>query len=342
MEAIFSDIQNAHSPSRFLRYGAVVGYPESPDRVRRLIAGAKKAGLSFREPDKFDGSHLTAIHSHRYLNFLERGPDEWRQLPGAFAEITPSVRPVEKPSSYPSHILGRAGWHIMDFAGAVTADTWTSARMAAFSALTAADLVASSVADSAYALCRPPGHHAYGERSGGFCYLNNAAIAAQYLRRTHRQVAILDIDVHHGNGTQAIFYDRNDVLTVSIHADPDAYYPFYYGYEEQCGAGPGEGFNLNLPVPVKSGDRIWIAALEKAVGKIGDFRASALVLALGLDAHEADPLAGGAVTTQGFAAMAKTIAEIDLPTVIVQEGGYLTPMLEDNLAAFLAAFRTAR
>ncbi len=341
MEAIFSEIQNAHSPSRFLRYGAVVDYPESPERVRRLIAGAAKAGLSFREPDEFDDSHLIAIHARRYLDFLERGPDEWRQLPGAFAEIAPSVRPVETPAAYPAHILGRAGWHIMDFAGAVTAQTWKSARMAAFAALTAADLV-STVADSAYALCRPPGHHAYGERSGGFCYLNNAAIAAQYLRRTHRRVAILDIDVHHGNGTQAIFYDRDDVLTVSIHADPKAYYPFYYGYAEQRGAGPGEGFNVNLPVPVKSGDRIWMTALETATGKIGDFRPGALVLALGLDAHEADPLAGGAVTTQGFTAMAKVIAEINLPTVIVQEGGYLTPMLEDNLAAFLAAFRTAR
>ena len=341
MEAIFSEIQNAHSPSRFLRYGAVVDYPESPGRVRRLIAGARKAGLSFREPDAFEDSHLTAIHTRRYLDFLERGPDEWRQLPGAFPEIAPSVRPVETPSGYPSHILGRAGWHIMDFSGAVAAETWASARMAAFAALTAADLV-STVADSAYALCRPPGHHAYGERSGGFCYLNNAAIAAQYLRRTHRRVAILDIDVHHGNGTQAIFYDRDDVLTVSIHADPAAYYPFYYGYADQCGAGPGEGFNLNLPVPVKSGDRIWIAALETAATKIGDFRPGALVLALGLDAHEADPLAGGAVTTQGFAGMAKIIAEADLPTVIVQEGGYLTPMLGDNLAAFLSAFRAAR
>ncbi len=342
MEAIFSEIQNAHSPTRFLRYGAVVDYPESPERVRRLIAGARKAGLSFREPAAFDASHLQAIHTPRYLDFLERGPGEWGLLPGAFAEIAPSVRPVESPADYPAHILGRAGWHIMDFAGAVAAETWKSARMAAFAALTAADLVASSVADSAYALCRPPGHHAYGERSGGFCYLNNAAIAAQYLRRTHRRVAILDIDVHHGNGTQSIFYDRDDVLTVSVHADPKTYYPFYYGYAQQRGAGPGEGFNLNLPVPVKSGDRVWVGALDAAVAKIADFAPGALVLALGLDAHEADPLAGGAVTTAGFAAMAKIIAGIDLPTVIVQEGGYLTPMLEDNLATFLTAFRTAR
>lgn len=337
MDAVFSEIQNRHAASRFLRHGVVSDYPESPERLTRLLAGVRKAGLSLREPVEFDEAHLAAVHSRRYLDFLANGHAEWMKLPGAFPEIMPSARPVERPASYPTHILGRAGWHVMDFAGAVTAETWASVRMSAFGALTAADLVANG-ATSAYALCRPPGHHAYGERSGGFCYLNNSGIAAQYLRRTHDRVAILDIDVHHGNGTQGIFYDRDDVLTVSIHADPASYYPFYYGYADQRGEMAGEGFNVNLPVPVKSGDRIWIAALETAVKRIADFKPGAIVLALGLDAHEADPLEGGAVTTQGFADMAKIIAAIRLPTVIVQEGGYLTPVLGDNLAAFLTAF----
>lgn len=341
MHAVFSEIQNEHSPTRYLRYGALVDYPESPERVRRLMAGAVKAGLEFREPRIFDASHFEGVHSQRYLDFLEHGHAEWMKLPGAYPEIMPSVRPVEQPSAYPTHILGRAGWHIMDFAGAVTAETWNTVRMSGLSALTAADLV-SSGADAAYALCRPPGHHAYGERSGGFCYLNNSALAAQYLRRTHERVAILDIDVHHGNGTQSIFYGRADVLTVSIHADPASYYPFYYGYAEQQGSDAGEGFNLNLPVPVKSGDAVWMAALDKALRRVGDFAPGALVLALGLDAHEADPLNGGAVTTQGFAQMAKAIAQLGLPTAIIQEGGYLTDMLGDNLAVFLASFRSAR
>ncbi len=341
MKVIFSEKQNAHSPTRYLRYGALVDYPESPERVRRLIAGALKAELELSEPRSFDARHFEGIHPARYLDFLENGHAEWMKLPGAFPEIMPSIRPVEEPSAYPSHILGRAGWHIMDFAGAVTADTWDTVHSSAMSALTAADLVASGT-DSAYALCRPPGHHAYGERAGGFCYLNNSALAAQYLRRTHDRVAILDIDVHHGNGTQSIFYGRADVLTVSVHADPATYYPFYYGYAEQQGDEEGEGFNLNLPVPVKSNDRVWLPALEKAIRRITDFKPGALVLALGLDAHEADPLNGGAVTTEGFTVMARLIAEIGLPTVLVQEGGYLTPMLGDNLAAFLTAFRKAR
>jgi acetoin utilization deacetylase AcuC-like enzyme len=341
MKVIFSEKQNAHSPTRYLRYGALVDYPESPERVRRLIAGALKAELELSEPRPFDARHFEGVHPSRYLDFLENGHAEWMKLPGAFPEIMPSIRPVEEPSAYPSHILGRAGWHIMDFAGAVTAQTWDTVHSSAMSALTAADLVATG-ADSAYALCRPPGHHAYGERAGGFCYLNNSALAAQYLRRTHDRVAILDIDVHHGNGTQSIFYGRADVLTVSVHADPATYYPFYYGYAEQHGDEEGEGFNLNLPVPVKSNDRVWISGLEKAIKRIADFKPGALVLALGLDAHEADPLNGGAVTTEGFTVMARLIAEMGLPTVLVQEGGYLTPMLGDNLAAFLTAFRKAR
>ena len=197
------------------------------------------------------------------------------------------------------------------------------------------------MARAAYALCRPPGHHAFAERAGGFCFLNNSGLAAQALRSVHERVAILDVDVHHGNGTQGIFYERSDVLTVSIHGDPMDYYPFFYGHADQRGEGAGEGFNLNLPVPVKSGDAVWQAALARALQRISDFSPGALVLALGLDAHEADPLAGGAVTTEGFAVMAGMIAALKLPTVIVQEGGYLTDVLGDNLTSFLTGFMRA-
>jgi acetoin utilization deacetylase AcuC-like enzyme len=340
MKAVFGEAQNRHAPSRYLRYGNVGDYPESPERVARLLAGVAKAGLETVPPRDFDLRHIAAVHTPRYLDFLQNGFAQWAALPGAHPEMMPSVRPVEAPAEYPSHILGRAGWHIMDFASAITAETWDSVRTSAFSALTASDLVLGG-ARAAYALCRPPGHHAYAERAGGFCYLNNAAIAAQYLRGTHDRVAILDIDVHHGNGTQAIFYERADVLTVSIHADPAQYYPFFYGYADQGGHGPGAGCNLNLPLPVKSGDAAWRGALSAALARIHAHVPGALVIALGLDAHEADPLAGGGVTTSGFAAMAGTIAAAGLPTVIVQEGGYLTPALGDNLAAFLRGFRAS-
>ena len=228
----------------------------------------------------------------------------------------------------------------MDFSCAITERTWASARASAMTALTAAAMSARGEA-LVYALCRPPGHHAYAQRAGGFCYLNNTALAAQHLRLVHERVAILDIDVHHGNGTQSIFYSRPDVLTVSIHATPDQFYPFYWGGAEEQGEGDGQGFNLNLPVPVGSGDGTWLRSLELALTRIQAFAPQALVIALGLDAHEADPLRGGTVTQAGFARMAQQIATLNLPSVIVQEGGYLTEHLPDNLAMFLAAYEGA-
>jgi acetoin utilization deacetylase AcuC-like enzyme len=207
-------------------------------------------------------------------------------------------------------------------------------------ALTAADRVVKGERLS-YALCRPPGHHAYANRASGFCYLNNGALAAERLRDQHERVAILDIDVHHGNGTQAIFYDRPDVLTVSIHADPAGFYPFYWGYAEETGDQEGEGYNFNLPLPVGAGDDQWLKAVDTALERIQKFAPGALVLGLGLDAHEADPLKGGTVTTAGFARIAEKIAGLALPTAIVQEGGYLTDHLSDNLAMFLTSYEGA-
>jgi acetoin utilization deacetylase AcuC-like enzyme len=338
MKCVFDTAQNAHSPHRYLRFGNIIDFPESPERVERLLSGAAKAGLERMPPRAFDRARLETVHTARYIDFLEHGHRQWSAVAGAYPEMMPSIRPLEAPAGYPDDILGRAGWHIQDFSSAITADTWGSVHASAMTGLTAAHLVLEGER-AAYALCRPPGHHAYAERAGGFCYLNNSALAAETLRGKHAKVAVLDIDVHHGNGTQSIFYQRNDVLTLSIHGDPKNYYPFFYGYAEQRGADAGEGFNVNLPVPVKSADPVWQKALGTALERIADFAPGALVLALGLDAHEADPLAGGAVTTKGFAQMARMIAGLKLPTVIVQEGGYLTPYLSDNLASFLTGFQ---
>ena len=188
----------------------------------------------------------------------------------------------------------------------------------------------------AYALCRPPGHHAFAELAGGFCYLNNAAIAAERLCAAGRKVAILDVDLHHGNGTQGIFLNRGDVLTVSIHADPIRFYPFFWGYADEVGKGEGTGANLNLPLARGTGDEGFLAALHLALDRIALFGADTLVLALGLDAFEGDPFAGLAVTTPGFARIGRAVAGLGLPTVIVQEGGYLCPELGDNLQSALS------
>ncbi|MEO1065687.1 MAG: histone deacetylase family protein, partial [Actinomycetota bacterium] len=174
--------------------------------------------------------------------------------------------------------------------------TWDAAYASAQCAIAAADAVDAGDAH-AYALCRPPGHHAYPDQAGGFCFLNNSAIAAQRLLEQGHRPAILDIDVHHGNGTQGIFYARGDVLTVSIHADPADFYPFFWGHAQERGQGDGLGANLNLPLPRSTGDDVYMAALDTALTRIADFGTTALVIALGLDAHEDDPFKGLALTT---------------------------------------------
>lgn len=196
--------------------------------------------------------------------------------------------------------------------------------------------------DATYALCRPPGHHAYRDMAGGFCFLNNSAIAAAHLRQKHERVVILDVDVHHGNGTQGIFYARPDVYTISIHADPIAYYPFVWGYAHERGEGPGIGTNLNIPLAIGTGDDGYIQALDLARKAIEAFAPGALVIALGLDASEHDPLKGLAVTTPGFHRIGQAIAKMGLPTVFVQEGGYLSDILGANLTSVLAGFEEAR
>ncbi len=182
-----------------------------------------------------------------------------------------------------------------------------------------------------YALCRPPGHHAAADMAAGFCYFNNAAIAAEILTRAGKRTAILDIDVHHGNGTEAIFYDRADVLTVSIHAHPKRFYPFFWGYAEETGRGAGEGFNLNLPLERGTTLKPYLAALDVALRRVSDFAPDVLVLAAGLDIAVDDPFKGFAIATPEFAEIGKAIAALKLPMLVVQEGGYPSPSLGANL-----------
>jgi acetoin utilization deacetylase AcuC-like enzyme len=340
MKAVFSAAQLAHAPTRFLSKGHLVSYPDSPDRARALLEGARQAGAQICASRRFPEDILTAVHHKLYVDFLKSAFDEWSKIDGTGPELMPSLRPLVPILIEPQHVMAKAGIFLMDFSCAITAKTWGAATASVMTALTAADLVLKGER-AAYALCRPPGHHAFVGRASGFCYLNNTALAAHHLRSAHARVAILDIDVHHGNGTQSVFYRRPDVLTVSIHADPASYYPYYWGSAGEAGDGEGKGFNLNLPVAVGSGDDVWLASLDKALKRISDFRPGALVIALGLDAHEADPLHGGTVTQAGFARIAERIASLNVPAVIVQEGGYLTEHLSDNLAMFLAAYEGA-
>ncbi|WP_265501557.1 histone deacetylase family protein [Paracoccus beibuensis] len=324
----------AHDPQFWMLRGVPMRNKETAERADRLLAGVALAGLTASEPPVTDRAAMRAIHTPRYLQFLETAWQEWQAAPGAGPEVVANLHPQKATQTYPSGITGRAGWHMADTGCPLGRDTLSAALRGVDTALAAVDAVARG-ARAAYALCRPPGHHADADTAAGHCFLNNSAIAAQALRAHHDRVAILDIDVHHGNGTQEIFYDRADVLTVSVHADPDAFYPFYLGHAPETGRGAGEGFNLNLPLPLKSGDAPWLQAIADATRRMRAFAPGALVLALGLDAHENDPFKGLRVTTPAFAEAARLIRALRLPTVIVQEGGYLSEDLTQNIASHL-------
>lgn len=342
MKVVFAEAQRRHYPEHFLVNGVARPNPEQPARIDKLLAGARDAGLALERPRDCGPEPIAAVHSERYLAFLKDAHARWRRIEGGSAAVTPNIHPVSRDCLYPDSVVAQAGWHMMDASCPIDAHTYESALASAASAVHAADLVL--VGDPfAYALCRPPGHHARQDAAAGFCYINNAAVAAVRLQRKFPKLAILDVDLHHGNGTQDIFYERADVLTVSIHADPARFYPFFWGAADETGAGKGKGFNLNLPLPRGSGEDAFLGALDNGLARIDAFGADALVVALGLDAYESDPFGGLAVTTKGFRRIGERIgAAVDRPAVIVQEGGYLCDALGDNLAAFLTGYASAR
>ncbi len=334
MKCFYAPETAAHDPEFRLTHGRVQQNAERAERGTRMLAALDRLGLAPEAPPQCDDADLIAVHTPEFVRFLETAWDEWQALPGAGPEVVANTHPLKDLATYPASIVGRAGWHMADTSCPMGPHSWVATRRAADCAVAAAAAIAAGT-PLAYALCRPPGHHSDADSAAGHCLMNNAAIAAARLRRHHDRIAILDIDVHHGNGTQGIFYDRADVLTVSIHAETSNYYPFYLGYAHETGRGPGDGFNLNIPLARDSGDAVWIDAIRRGLDRIAEFAPGALVVSLGLDAHENDPLRGLAVSTEGFRDAGGLIAAAGLPTVLIQEGGYLSADLTDNLAAFL-------
>ena len=331
-----------HDPQTFMVYGQFRHAEEVPERAQRLMAGGAKAGLTFQQPTDPGMEAIAAIHPPRYLHFLETIHARWTsELQDAASEVIPNLHLDRRLGGYPSAPTGLAAYHQADAACPIGPATWTGAKWAAFTAIAAAQAVLDG-SQAAYALARPPGHHAYADLAGGFCFLNNSAIAAQMLRARHDRVAIVDVDVHHGNGTQGIFYGRNDVLTVSLHADPSTYYPFMCGYAHEQGEGAGVGYNVNIPLPRQTQDQSYLQALTHALTLVTAYRPGALVIALGLDAHEDDPLKGMQLSTHAFERIGMHLAGMGLPTVIVQEGGYLSDALGHNLASFFTGYQTAQ
>ena len=341
MQAFDHPLESAHAPQFFLMRGILRPNFEVPARATALRAGLAALGLKPEEPALPGRAALERVHAAEYLDWLRDAPAEWAQAPGAGPEIVANIHPspemLAQGARPSSRAVGKAGWYTADTACPVGAGTWRAAEVAAGCALTAAAVAAGG--GTAYALCRPPGHHAYAARAGGHCYLNNAALAAQALRDAGAaRVAVLDIDSHHGNGTQGIFWTRPDVLTVSVHADPDAYYPWFVGHAAETGAGDGAGFNLNLPQPMGTADAGWLEAVAAGIARIRTFAPEALVVSLGFDASEHEPLAALRVTEEGFARAAAAIAALRLPTAIIQEGGYNVAVIGGLLTRFLSAF----
>ena len=340
MKAFHHPDEALHAPEFFLMRGQVRANYEVPARAASLRAGLAALGITPAVPPPASQAALRALHTAEYLDFLEHAAADWAALPEAGREIVANIHPTPEMLAQshrkPEHVIARAGAHTADTACPIGPGTWTAAIGAAGCALAAADVAAQG--GVAYALCRPPGHHAYAGRAGGHCYINNSALAAQRLRDAGaKRVAVLDIDSHHGNGTQGIFWEREDVLTVSLHADPGRYYPWYVGFAEEKGAA-----NLNLPQPFGTGDEGWLAALDHGIAAIRDFGAEALVVPLGFDASEFEPLAALKVTADGFARAGAAIGALGLPTAICQEGGYNVEILGSLLERFLTGFGDAR
>ncbi|MEJ2800672.1 histone deacetylase family protein [Comamonadaceae bacterium PP-2] len=350
MQAFFSQDQLLHDPQQFMRLGRIGKPTDLPSRAHALQAALAGFGIETHEPPDAGRAPLEKVHARHYLDYLETAYERWHAL--AQTGLEPGIEVLPNLSAYhgaqPGHqrppcpsssIVAQTGYYIGDLACPLGAHSWRSILRSAHSAAAAAQALCDGQR-LAYALCRPSGHHAYHDRAGGFCYVNNSATAAQHLvdrldpaRRS--RVAVLDVDVHHGDGTQNIFYTRDDVLTISTHAATDNYYPFYVGYAEETGHGAGVGCNLNLPLAHGSGNPAFFAALATALQRLRDFRPDALVLAMGFDTYKDDPLGVFALDMAAYSHIGQQLRLLGLPLVIVQEGGYLVEALQPGLSALL-------
>jgi acetoin utilization deacetylase AcuC-like enzyme len=339
MLTIYSSDHSLHHGVE-LKDGVISESFEKPLRAETVLARVKATALGdVISPKSHAPSSYVGAHSQRYIDFLAGAWREWSAT-GRSSQALPLVWPVRglPGTDLPQFIDGKLGFFSMDAGSPINPGTWDAACSSANTALTGMDAVCDG-ARAAFALCRPPGHHAGREYMGGYCYLNNAAIAAQHgIKRGASRVAILDIDFHHGNGTQDIFYDRSDVLFVSIHGDPGVSYPYFSGYASERGAGAGEGFNLNLPLPKATAMNEFEAALHRAGAAIGRHAPDALVISLGVDTFEHDPISHFRLRTPDYLRIGEIIAAFDVPTLFVMEGGYMVDEIGINAVNVLLGF----
>ncbi len=345
MRTIYSEQHLRHDPNEILNKEHPYESAEVPARAEIIRAAVEAAGLGPIAPPTDHGfDPILAVHDPGLLDFLQTAHQRVSEYHGQYSPAVPDTFAVRLPEArLPRGIWGQLGYYCFGVGSPIFAGTWDAAYWSAQCALTGADeLLNGEGARQVYALCRPPGHHAARDLYGGFCFLNNAAIAARHLQsaggEAAARIAILDFDYHHGNGTQAIFYADPSVLFCSLHADPEDEYPHYWGYADQTGAGPGEGCTRNFPLPLGTPDGPYLEALAQANEAIQDYAPDYLIVSAGFDIFTGDPVGGFNVSTEGIAQVGRAVAALGLPTLIVQEGGYLRDTLGENAVAFLEQF----
>lgn len=341
-----NDKHQLHQGKREMFRGKMVPCFEVADRVERILAELNRRHLgTIKVPNVADDKVALVVgkvHDARYLTFLRGAWDEWVTLDPHNKErdALPSVWPIRNMRSdqLPLNFAARMGLFSFDSGTPLTAGTWAAAWVGARCSVSAAEQLLSG-ARAAFALTRPPGHHAGADYFGGYCFINNAAVAAQALRDGGvERVGIVDVDYHHGNGTQSIFYHRADVLFASIHGDPLTEYPFFQGYADENGEGEGADCNLNIPLPRGTNFSVWREALYRALSAVSDFNAQALVVSLGLDTFECDPISGFRLKSEDYLVLGDMLASLQIPTVFVLEGGYALDAIGENTVNVLAGF----
>ena len=345
MLTIATDAHRRHHPHELIHDGGrLVPPPEIPERAERIRAAIADAGLGeIREPDEFGPEPVLRVHTTEYVEFLETAHARWCAATGSppTAEAVPYARPIrDQPHEDAPHVIAELGWFSHD-SDPILDGTWEAATAAVDVALSAVRAVADGDEPAAYGLCRPPGHHAAADSFAGYCYLNNAAIAAQAWVDRGARVAVLDVDFHHGNGTQQLFYDRDDVLFVSLHADPVDDYPYFLGNASETGWGAGEGYNRNYPLPPGTEWDAYRPALDHAIDAISKFAPDGLVVSLGVDTAVEDP-DSFRLGVDDYPRIGAAIARVTAPAVFLQEGGYALDVLGRNVVGVLGAFADQR
>jgi len=353
MQTFHNPLHARHAGQFEMFRGQLVPCHEVPDRVDFVLTELQRRQLGPITAPALNPASLAAngladvlasVHQSRYLAFLESAWSQWVALNPAHAsqDALPSVWPVRgfRADVEPDNFAARMGLYSFDSGSPLTAGTWAAAQAGAACALAAAQAVLNGI-PSAFALTRPPGHHAGPDFFGGYCFINNAAVAAHTLRQRFERVAVLDVDYHHGNGTQSIFYSRADVLTISLHGDPRTEYPFFLGHADERGEGAGLGANLNLPLPRGTGFAEWHDSLLTALTAVREFGAQALVVPLGVDTFAGDPISGFRLQSADYLQVGRTLAGLGLPTVFTFEGGYAVAEVGVNTANVLQGFQQA-